>query len=75
VPPVWPICAAFGVRAQRGDPLGPLYFCLTIKELMESMQSELILGYLDDETVGATPGPVWTTFSAWNMQPDVSAWR
>ena len=38
--------------AQQGDPLGPLYFCLTIKELMESMQSELVLGYLDDITLG-----------------------
>jgi hypothetical protein len=38
--------------AQQGDPLGPLYFCLTIKELLESMQSELVLGYLDDITLG-----------------------
>jgi Reverse transcriptase (RNA-dependent DNA polymerase) len=38
--------------AQQGDPPGPLYFCLTIKELLESMQSELIIGYLDDIVVG-----------------------
>ena len=38
--------------AQQGDPLGPLYFCLVIMELLESMQSELVLGYLDDITLG-----------------------
>ena len=38
--------------AQQGDPLGPLYFCLVIKELLESLQSELVLGYLDDITLG-----------------------
>ena len=54
-----PSCLQFGQfvlhseeGAQQGDPLGPLYFCLTIKELLESMQSELILGYLDDITIG-----------------------
>jgi hypothetical protein len=34
--------------AQQVDPLSPLYFCLVIKELLESMMSELILAYLDD---------------------------
>jgi len=34
--------------AQQGDPLGPLYFCLVFKELVESLESELVLGYLDD---------------------------
>jgi len=38
--------------AQRGDPLGPLYFCLAIVELLKSMKSELILAYLDDITLG-----------------------
>ena len=32
--------------------MGPLYFCLVIMELLESMQSELVLGYLDDITLG-----------------------
>jgi len=40
--------------AQQGDPLGPLYFCLVFKELLESLQSELVLGYLDDVAVGDT---------------------
>ena len=34
--------------AQQGDPLGPLYFCLVIQQLLESLQSELVLAYLDD---------------------------
>ena len=38
--------------AQQGDPLGPLYFCLVFKELLESLQSELVLGFLDDVAVG-----------------------
>ena len=36
----------------QGDPLGPLYFCLVCKELLESLKSELVLGYLDDITLG-----------------------
>ena len=38
--------------AQQGDPLGPLYFCLAFKELLESVRSELVLGYLDDVAMG-----------------------
>ena len=37
--------------AQQGDPLGPLYFCLVFKELLDSLRSELVLGYLDDVVV------------------------
>ena len=40
--------------AQQGDPLGPLYFCLVFKELLDSMCSELVLGYLDDVAMGDT---------------------
>ncbi len=38
--------------AQQGDPLGPLHFCIVFKELVDSLQSEFVLGYLDDLTVG-----------------------
>ena len=38
--------------AQQGDPLGPLYFCLVIAELLKAMKSELVLAYLDDITLG-----------------------
>jgi len=37
--------------AQQGHSLGPLYFCLVFKELLESLESELVLGYLDDVAV------------------------
>ena len=38
--------------AQQGDPLGPLYFCLVVKELLDLLQSELVIGYLDNLTLG-----------------------
>jgi len=37
---------------QQGDPLGPLLFSITINPILQSLTSELILGYLDDLTVG-----------------------
>ena len=38
--------------AQQGDPLGPLYFCLAVHELLASMKSEVTIGYLDDFSMG-----------------------
>jgi hypothetical protein len=35
-------------EAQQDDPLGPHYFCLAFKELLESMRSELLPGYPDE---------------------------
>ena len=37
---------------QQGDPIGPLLFCNTVQPLLESMHSDLPLGYLDDFTLG-----------------------
>src|SRR5271155_3065611 len=37
---------------QQGDPLGPLLFCLTIHNLLSSLTSDLVIGYLDDLTLG-----------------------
>jgi len=37
---------------QQGDPLGPLLFCLTVQPLLLSLASDLILGFLDDFTIG-----------------------
>jgi len=37
---------------QQGDPLGPLLFSITLQPLLDSLISELTLGYLDDLTVG-----------------------
>ena len=40
--------------AQQGDPLGPLLFCLTIHPMLQSLSSSLVIGYLDDITLGGT---------------------
>jgi len=37
---------------QQDDPIGPLLFSNTIQPLLESLESELPLGYLDDLTLG-----------------------
>ena len=37
---------------QQGDPIGPLLFCNTVQPLLESLQSYLRLGFLDDFTLG-----------------------
>jgi hypothetical protein len=39
---------------QQGDPLGPLHFCTTIHPMLQSLSSELIIGYMDDITLGGT---------------------
>ena len=48
--------------AQQGDPLGPLYFCLAVHELLSSMRSELALGYLDDFSLGGEADDVAMDF-------------
>jgi hypothetical protein len=37
---------------QQGDPLGPLLFALALHPILQSLTSELKLGYLDDVTIG-----------------------
>ena len=37
---------------QQGDPLGPLLFCITIHEALQSIDSAFISGYLDDVGIG-----------------------
>ena len=39
---------------QQGDPLGPLLFCLTIQPLIQDLQSEFKVFYLDDGTIGGS---------------------
>ena len=39
---------------KQGDPLGPLLFSLTVQPILESLHSDLILGYLDDLTLGGS---------------------
>jgi hypothetical protein len=53
--------------AQQGDPLGPLYFCVTFKKLLESCLSELVLGFLDDVTIGGYAADVLEDFELLEM--------
>lgn len=39
---------------QQGDPAGPLFFCLAIKELCDTLMSQFKVWYLDDATIGGT---------------------
>ena len=43
------VSSAEGV--QQGDPMGPLLFCLAVHDLLSTLKSELVLGYLDDFTL------------------------
>jgi len=43
---------------QQRDPIGPLLFCNTVQLLLDSLQSELPLGYLDDFTLGGEQSAV-----------------
>jgi len=38
--------------AQQGNPIGSLLFCNTIQPLLSSLHFNLIIGYLDDVTLG-----------------------
>src|SRR6218665_3543130 len=40
------------VGPQQGDPLGPLLFCLPLQPILLSLSSPLVLGYLDDISLG-----------------------
>ena len=37
---------------QQGEPLGLLLFCITIQPLLHMLRSELVVGYIDDITIG-----------------------
>jgi len=37
---------------QQGDPLGPLLFCLAVIKVVEVCEGDLVVGYLDDLTIG-----------------------
>ena len=41
---------------QQGDPLGPLLFCLSIHHIVQQLESELSLFYLDDGPLGGNAG-------------------
>ena len=48
--------------AQQGDLLGPLLFCLAIHDLLLLLQSELVVGYLDDISLGGGADAVINNF-------------
>ena len=39
---------------QQGDPLGPLLFCLAIHDLVQQLQSEFTVFFLDDSTLSGS---------------------
>jgi len=43
---------------QQGDPLGPLLFCLPLQPALQSLKSDLRIGFLDDLTLGGDPSAV-----------------
>lgn len=47
---------------QQGDPLGPLFFCLAIKDLVGSLTTDLKIAYLDDITIGGEASVVADNF-------------
>jgi len=55
--------------AQQGNPLGPMHLCIVFKELVDSLQSKFVLGYLDDLTVS---GDVRTVIND-RLYPQVAA--
>ena len=42
---------------QKGDPLGPLLFCLTIHPIFRELESPFTIGFMDDITIGG-PEPL-----------------
>jgi len=44
---------------QQGDPLGLLLFCLTVQPRLNSLQSPLVAGYMDDFTLGGPEDVVY----------------
>jgi len=46
------------VGPQQGDPLGGVLFCLSIQPILAACNSSLVLGYMDDVTLGGPPDAV-----------------
>lgn len=60
--PTWLSFGDFSMLSQRGcqqgDPCGPAIFCLGIHEMVESLQSEFNIWYMDDGSIGGAPDVV-----------------
>lgn len=55
-----PISSQLGV--QQGDPCGPGLFCLVLQPVVEAVQTEFNMWYLDDGTIADSPEEVLTAF-------------
>ncbi|XP_037034226.1 uncharacterized protein LOC119073006 [Bradysia coprophila] len=57
--PTWLSFGDFTMLSQRGcqqgDPCGPAVFCLGIQDMIESLEAEFNIWYMDDGTIGGTP--------------------
>ena len=53
----------FSEGVQQGDPLGPLLFCLAVHDLVQQLQSEFNVFFLDDGTLGGSLEGVLEDFS------------
>ena len=53
----------FSLQSQEGAQLGPLYFCLAVHDLLSSLQSPIVVGYLDDMSMGGETGRVEEDFT------------
>ncbi|KAF2901127.1 hypothetical protein ILUMI_05057 [Ignelater luminosus] len=67
-----PHCILSQVGAQQGDPAGPFLFCLVIQAVIENLNSELNVFYLDDGTLDGNPNTVLQNLdtiikSCWNL--------
>jgi len=49
---------------QQGDPLGPLFFCVTIQPLLANSGCEFVAGYLDDIGLGDDVSKLGTNIRA-----------
>ena len=49
---------------QQGDPFGPALFSLGVDQIVQGLQSEFNVWYLDDATLGDTPETVLRDISA-----------
>ena len=56
-------CSSLTGGGAAGGPLGPLYFCLAVHKLLSSLQSPIVVGYLDDLSMGGKADRVAEDFT------------
>ncbi|HSN23077.1 MAG TPA: hypothetical protein VLS45_02715, partial [Methylomicrobium sp.] len=53
---------------QQSDPLGPLLFCLTVHPLLSSLTCKLVVGYMDDFSLGGPTADILTDLALISSQ-------